>query len=190
MVTFEVRPLGEPGPDGRNLEGKRAQKFPSTKLELFHVPGSSRSQGELVVAIEVRGLLLFTALGGGMDTVYGGGEVGAIRPGRQLTSTTEGMRPELQPRPVPASQCLQLASRPPRPSDGGPATPGLAAIPRMNGGEKRPWQSSASGSRPGGGTAKGKPSYWPLLCWDHGKYAVITPKTRSQRRGGEVAGTV
>lgn len=49
------------------------------------------------------------------------------------------MRPELQPRPVPASQGLQLASRPPRPSDGGPATPGLAAIPGMNGGDERPW---------------------------------------------------
>lgn len=104
----------------------------------------------------------------------------------QLTSTAEGMRPELQPRLVPASQCLQLASRPPHPSDGGPATPGLAAITRMRGGEERPWQSSASGSRPGGGTAKGKPSYWPLLCWDHGKYAVITPKTplsKARRRG-------
>lgn len=38
MVTFEVRPLGESGPDGKNLEGKRAQKFPSTKLELFTCP--------------------------------------------------------------------------------------------------------------------------------------------------------
>lgn len=35
----------------------------------------------MVVAIEVKGLLLFAALRGGMDTVYGGGEVGAIRSG-------------------------------------------------------------------------------------------------------------
>lgn len=35
-----------------------------------------------MAVIEVRGLLLlFAALRGGMDTVYGGGEAGAIRPG-------------------------------------------------------------------------------------------------------------
>lgn len=38
MLTFEVRPLGESGLDGRNLEGKRAQKFPSAKLELSTCP--------------------------------------------------------------------------------------------------------------------------------------------------------
>lgn len=39
LVTFEVRPLGESGLDGRNPEGKRAQRFPSTELELSMRPG-------------------------------------------------------------------------------------------------------------------------------------------------------
>lgn len=47
----------------------------------FPCARSSWSQGELVVAMQVGGLLLFAALRGGMDTVCGGGEVGAIRPG-------------------------------------------------------------------------------------------------------------
>lgn len=51
------------------------------------MPGSSWSQGELVVAMEVRGLLLFAALRGGMDMVCGGGEVGAIRTGTQGASS-------------------------------------------------------------------------------------------------------
>ncbi|EGW08206.1 hypothetical protein I79_011617 [Cricetulus griseus] len=59
-----------------------------------------------------------------MDLVHGGGERwGCTAAGRppslQLTSTEGGMRLRLQPRPEPASQRLQLASRPPRPSDGG-----------------------------------------------------------------------
>lgn len=87
MVTFEVRPLGESGLDGRNLEGKGAQKFPSTKLELPTCPDLAGPRGELVVAREVRGSLLFAALRGGMDTVYGGGEVGAIWPGTRGASS-------------------------------------------------------------------------------------------------------
>ncbi|MEJ1283971.1 hypothetical protein NN561_014950 [Cricetulus griseus] len=39
--------------------------------------------------------------------------------------------------------------------------------------------------RPGGSSAKGKPSYWPLLCRGHGKYAVITQNPALK---GETAG--
>lgn len=54
---------------------------------------------------------------------------------RQLTSTAEGMRLGLQPRPVPASQRLQLASRPPRPSDGGQLRRAAPPCPEWGWGE-------------------------------------------------------
>lgn len=79
----------------------------------------------------------------------GWGEVGAIwlgAPGAaSLPSTAEGMRPELQPRPVPAGQGLSDWHRAHLVLQmGGPAPPGPAAIPRMNGGAERPRRSSAS----------------------------------------------
>ena len=41
-----------------------------------------------MAVIEVSGLLLFAALRSGLDTVYGGGEAGAIRPGNLGASSS------------------------------------------------------------------------------------------------------
>lgn len=132
----------------------------------------------------------------GVGTWGRGGRNPAGRPrSLQLTSPAEDMRPERQPRPVPASQCLQLASRPPLPSDGGSSHAGPSGHTHDEWGVRRGLgRTRPRDPRPSGSTAEGTPSYWPLPCWDHEKHAVITKKKKKKTKNttpalkGEAAG--
>lgn len=90
MVTFEVRPLGESGLDGRNLEGKRAQKFPSTKLEIPTCPdlaGPRGAGGSWWLLEKLEGRCFSQPREVGWTRCMGGGEVGAIWPGTRGASS-------------------------------------------------------------------------------------------------------